>query len=43
MLVLFISRIVLVILSGYMLGRIMVTLVVDNCLAEASVGQLIVL
>ena len=34
---------VIVILSGYMLGRIMVTLVVDICLAEASVGQLIVL
>ena len=43
MLVLFYLVTVVVILSGYMLGRIMVTLVVDNCLAEASVGQLLVL
>ena len=43
MLVLFYLVTVVVILSGYMLGRIMVTLVVDFCLAEASVGQLLVL
>ena len=43
MLVLFYLVTVIVILLGYMLGRIMVTLVVDICLAEASVGQLLVL